>query len=84
MPTPTKKPTGGELAEDQKAFNRILSSVRAIVEHPFRVLKQQFGFVKVRYPWLKKDTGQIVALFALTNLWLARKRLMPLMGEVRP
>ena len=33
---------------------------------------------------LSNSGGQIVALFALTNLWLARKRLMPLMGEVRP
>ena len=32
----------------------------------------------------KRNTGQIVTLFALTNLWLARKRLLPLMGEVRP
>lgn len=37
------------LAEEQKAFNRMLSAVRAIVEHPFRVVKRQFGFVKVRY-----------------------------------
>jgi len=27
----------------------MLSSVRAIVEHPFRVVKRQFGFVKVRH-----------------------------------
>ena len=74
----------GELTEDQKAFNRMLSAVRAIVEHPFRVVKRQFGFVKVRYRGLAKNTGQIVTLFALANLWLARKRLLPLVGEVRP
>jgi hypothetical protein len=39
--------------------------------------------VKVRYRGLAKNAGQIVTLFALTNLWLARKRLLPLMGEVR-
>ncbi len=82
--TPTKKPKGGELTKKQKAFNRMLSSVRAIVEHPFRVVKRQFGFVKVRYRGLAKNTGQIVTLFALANLWLARKRLLPLLGEVRP
>jgi len=32
----------------------------------------------------RQNTGQIVTLFALANLWLARKRLLPLMGEVRP
>lgn len=82
--TPSKKPAGGELNAKQKAFNRMLSAVRAIVEHPFRVVKRQFGFVKVRYRGLAKNTGQIVTLFALANLWLARKRLLPLLGEVRP
>ena len=82
--TPAKKPAGGTLTAKQKAFNRMLSSVRAIVEHPFRVLKRQFGFVKVRYRGLAKNTGQIVTLFALANLWLARKRWSPLLGEVRP
>ena len=82
--TPTKKPAGGELTEEQKAFNRMLSAVRAVVEHPFRVLKRQFGYTKVRYRGLAKNTGQIVTLFALANLWLARKRLLPLLGELRP
>ncbi|MCL2345144.1 MAG: transposase [Desulfobulbus sp.] len=82
--TPTKKPVGGKLTEQQKAFNRMLSAVRAVVEHPFRVIKRQFGYVKVRYRGLAKNTGQIVTLFALANLWLARKRLLPLAGEVRP
>jgi len=50
---------------------------RAKVEHPFRVLKQQFGYVKVRYRGLKKNTAQIVTLFALSNLWMARHKLLP-------
>ena len=82
--TPTKKPAGGQLSDEQKVFNRMLSAVRTIVEHPFRVVKRQFDFVKVRYRGLAKNTGQIVTLFALANLWLARKRLLPLLGEVRP
>jgi IS5 family transposase len=40
------------------------------------VLKRQFGFTKVRYRGLKKNTAQIVTLFALSNLWMARRRLM--------
>ena len=48
------------------------------------LIQRQFGFTKVRYRGLKKNTGQIVTLFALANLWLARKRLLPLVGEVRP
>ena len=60
-----------------------MSAIRAVVEHPFRVVKRQFGYTKVRYRGLAKNTGQIVTLFALTNLWLARNRLLPLMSEVR-
>ena len=81
---PTKKPKGGELTEQQKKSNRILSAIPAVIEHPFRVIKQQFGFTKVRYRGLKKNTGQIVTLFALFNLWMARHRLLPTTGKVRP
>ena len=56
------------------------ASVRAKVEHPFRVLKRQFGYVKVRYRGLKKNTAQIVTLFALGNLWMARRQLMAAQG----
>ncbi len=56
------------------------ASIRAKVEHPFRVLKQQFGYVKVRYRGLKKNTAQIVTLFALANLWMARRQLMGIQG----
>lgn len=57
-------------------------SIRAKVEHPFRVLKQQFGYAKVRYRALKKNTAQIITLFALGNLWLVRHKLLA-MGQVR-
>ena len=55
---------------------RIKASIRAKVEHPFRVIKRQFGFVKVRYRGLKKNTAQLTTLFALSNLWMARGKLM--------
>jgi IS5 family transposase len=54
-------------------IDRIKASVRAKVEHPFRVLKRQFGHVKVRYRGLKKNTAQLVTLSALSNLWMARR-----------
>jgi IS5 family transposase len=38
------------------------------------VIKCQFGFVKVRYRGLAKNTAQLVTLFALSNLYMARKR----------
>ena len=52
------------------------AGIRAKVEHPFRVIKRQFGFIKVRYRGLKKNTAQLVTLFALSNLWMARGKLM--------
>ena len=61
-------------------IERAKASVRAKVEHPFRVLKRQFGYTKVRYRGLKKNTAQVVTLFALVNLWMARRRLMGAAG----
>jgi IS5 family transposase len=55
---------------------KIKASIRAKVEHPFRVIKRQFGFAKVRYRGLKKNTLQIKTLFALSNLWMVRHKLM--------
>lgn len=64
------------LSTGQVKRNRQLSSVRAKVEHPFRVLKRQFGYVKVRYKGLMKNTAQVWTLFALTNLYMARRKLL--------
>jgi transposase, IS5 family len=55
---------------------KMKASIRAKVEHPFRVIKRQFGFTKVRYRGLAKNTAQIVTLFALSNLWMARRHLI--------
>ena len=66
------KPLGAMIDE----VERIKASIRAKVEHPFRVIKRQFGFVKVRYRGLRKNTAQLTTLFALSNLWMARNKLM--------
>ena len=50
--------------------------IRAKVEYLFRVIKRQFGFMKLRYRGLKKNTAQLVTLFALCNLWMARGKLI--------
>ena len=55
---------------------KIKAGIRAKVEHPFRVIKRQFGFIKVRYRGLKKNTAQLITLFALSNLWMVRTKLM--------
>lgn len=61
-------------------MEKLKASIRAKVEHPFRVIKRQFGYTKVRYRGLKKNTLQIVTLFALSNLWMARHQLMQQQG----
>jgi IS5 family transposase len=66
------------------AVEKIKASIRAKVEHPFRVIKCQFGFTKVRYRGLAKNAAQLKTLFALSNLWMARKKLQALDEEVRP
>jgi len=48
------------------------------------VIKQQFGHVKVRYRGLIKNTAQLKTLVALSNLWMARRKLLVLDGVVRP
>lgn len=62
------------------AAEKIKAGIRAKVEHPFRVIKRQFGYVKVRYRGLKKNTAQLVTLFALSNLWMVRNQLMGAKG----
>lgn len=76
-----KTKPSGQLTEQ---VEKIKASIRAKVEHPFRVIKQQFGHVKVRYRGLVKNTAQLKTLFALSNLWMARRKLLALDGAVRP
>ena len=57
-------------------LERVKAGIRARVEHPFRVLKRQFGHAKVRYRGLAKNTAQLHTLFALANLWMARRKLL--------
>jgi transposase, IS5 family len=60
------------------------ASIRAKVEHPFRVIKRQFGLVKVRFRGLAKNTAHIITLFALSNLWMTRRKLLAMTGSLRP
>jgi IS5 family transposase len=74
----------GELKDVTLWLEHLRAKVRARVEHPFRVIKQQFGFQKTRYRGLAKNGAQLNTLFALSNLWMARRRMLPSMGQVRP
>jgi IS5 family transposase len=63
-----------------EAVEKRKASVRAKVEHPFRVIKRQFGLMKVRFRGLAKNTAHVITLFALSNLWMARRRLLAMTG----
>ncbi len=74
----------GELKDVTLWLEHLRAKVRARVEHPFRVIKQQFGFQKTRYRGLAKNGAQLNTLFALSNLWMVRRRMLSSMGEMRP
>ena len=58
------------------ALEKTKARIRAKVEHPFRVIKCQFGHRKTRYRGLAKNTSQLRVMFALSNLWMVRKRIL--------
>jgi len=63
---------------------KLKAGIRAKVEHPFRVIKRQFGFMEVHFRGLKKNTAQIITLLSLSNLWMVRSKLMGVGACVRP
>ena len=60
-----------------RAINRARSRTRARGEHPFHVVKCLWGFAKVRYRGLAKNLARALSLFALANLYLVRRQLLP-------
>ena len=65
------------LSAGHRAENRRRSQARARGEHAFHVVKRLWGFTKVRYRGLAKNTVRLFAAFALANLYLLRRRLAP-------
>ena len=65
------------LSERWKGINRARSRTRARGEHPFRVVKQLWGFAKVRYRGLAKNLARAQTMFALANLYQVRGHLIP-------
>ena len=60
----------------QRSRNRNKPRVWAKVEHQFGIIKRQFGFFKVRYRGLNKNTHRLFVVCALSNLVMARNRLL--------
>jgi IS5 family transposase len=65
-----------KLSDAERSKNRNKSRVRAKGEHPFLVIKQIFGFSKVRYRGLMKNGHRLVTACGLANLYLSRRHLM--------
>lgn len=66
----------GALKEASEAFEKAKAQVRALVEHPFHILKNLFKHRKTRYRGLVKNTAQLHTLFALVNLVIAKRELL--------
>ena len=62
------------LSDEERAKNRTKSKIRAKVEHAFRILKCQFGMVKLRYRGLHKNANHLFAACALVNLAMVGRK----------
>ena len=77
-----RRPSGRRpLSEYERHINRLRSRARARCEHVFHVVKRLWGFNKVRYRGLAKNTARLFTAFALANLYLLRRRLLPPQGQ---
>jgi IS5 family transposase len=68
----------GQLREQ---IEKLKASVRAKVEHPFHIVKNIFGHKKARYRGLAKNAAQLLTLFGLANLLIAKRRLFALHAQ---
>lgn len=73
-----KAARGRALSEREKSWNKSRNRVRARVEHGFGVIKHLWGYRKVRYRGLYKNSCQLFSLFLLSNLYRARHSLRPI------
>jgi IS5 family transposase len=64
------------LKDLKKALEKAKAQARALVEHPFHVIKNLFRHRKARYRGLAKNQAQLYSLFALANLTLAKRSLL--------
>ena len=79
-----KAAPGEELTPAQEERNWRTSRIRSRGEHLFRVVKVQFGYRKVRYKGLYKNTCHLNIIFALANLYQVRHRLIEKMAHPIP
>ena len=64
-----------EPGSDEAVAEKRKASVRAKVEHPFLYIKRHFGYGKVRYRGLSKNTQRLMTLLGFANLMRAERYL---------
>lgn len=67
-------PEGGTAHDALRRAETLKARMRALVEHPFHVLKCRFGHRKARYRGLAKNAQQLYVAFGLANLLLVGRR----------
>src|SRR6201988_3918396 len=72
-----RRPSRRPLSKRWRTINRARSRTRARGEHAFRIVKQLWGFAKVRYRGLAKNLARAQTMFALANLYQFRRELRP-------
>jgi transposase, IS5 family len=72
-----RRPSRRPLSKRWRMINRARSRTRARGEHAFRIVKQLWGFAKVRYRGLAKNLARAQTMFALANLYQFRRELLP-------
>jgi IS5 family transposase len=70
-----------ELGRIEEKIEKLKASMRAKVEHPFHIIKNIFQLKKVRYRGLVKNTAQLLTLFGLANLLIAKRRIWALHAQ---
>jgi IS5 family transposase len=72
--------TDSALGQMLEKVEKIKASIRAKVEHPFHIVKNLFRYKKTRYRGLAKNHAQLLSLFGLANLVIAKRRLLAMQG----
>ena len=76
-PSTIKAMKRGRWKTAAEALEKAKASVRALVEHPFQIIKRRFGYTKTRYRGIGKNLTKLEILFALANLILAKRFIIP-------
>lgn len=77
-------PAVGVLYKARRKVEKVKAPSRVKVEHPYRVVMRQFGYVKTRFRGVAKNTAQLSKLCALSNRWRVRRQLLTVVEQVCP